>query len=615
MGRKVVECVPNFSEGRDLNKIREITGAIEQVDGVELLDVDPGGATNRTVVTFIGSPEAVAEASFQAVKKASEVIDMREHYGAHARMGATDVCPFVPVSGVSMEDCVNIARVVGRRIGEELKIPVYLYEEAAASPERTNLANVRSGEYEGLAEKIKDPHWKPDFGPAEFNPRSGATAVGAREFLIAFNINLNTTDKRYATDIAFDLRLKGRSKRSGNIHPFYFKGDIVRYEEVRFPCGPCDFIATSLTELEKHYQEVHQLDLKEVLSFFEYEYDEAWLKGKPVKIFGMFDHCKAVGWVIEEYNRAQISINFTNYKLTPPHIVVEEARKLAARMGLIVTGCELVGLIPYPALLEAGKYYLQRQGHSTAVPYPDILEMAIQSLGLREVASFEVEKKVLGLPEPTGKLGRMPIDQFTDEVSRDSVAPGGGSIAALAGALGSALASMDAAITALKPEYEEVFQDMIRIGENAQRLKAELIQIVDRDTEAFNDVFSAQRLPASSPQEMETRSKAIEEGYKKATLVPFKTAELCFQALELCHEVARKGNLNSVSDAGVGAVMASAGVFGAGMNVLINFPNLKDRQFVAELKQKLEFLQDQTNALREEILSLVYSNINKLRKK
>ncbi|MBN2543449.1 glutamate formimidoyltransferase [bacterium] len=615
MERKIVECVPNFSEGRDKGKIKAITDEIEKVSGVQLLDVDPGEATNRTVVTFTGSPEGVSEAAFLAVKKASEVIDMREHYGAHARMGATDVCPFVPVSGATMEDCVRIANEVGRRIGEELDIPVYLYEEAATKPEWRNLAIVRSGEYEGLVEKLKDPEWKPDYGPAKFNPKTGATVVGAREFLIAYNINLNTTEKKYAMDIAFELREKGRSKRQGNIQPFYYKGEIVRYDKGHFPCGPCDFLAGSLEELARHYKDEHNLDLHEVLRFHEYEYDEKWLEKKPVKVSGKYEHVKAVGWYIEEYNRAQISINFTNYKVTPPHIVVEEARKLAADKGLVVTGCEVVGLIPYNAIMMAGKYYLEKQMKSSGLPYRDVIETAIQSLGLNEVAPFEIEKKVIGLPDEPGPIANLSVSGLIDEVSRASVAPGGGSIAALSGALGAALSSMVANITISTPEYDEVFEEMNEIAVEAQKIKDTLCASIDQDTQAFNEVIAALRLPKGTPEDVAFREKAIQDGYKNATLVPLKTAELCYDALKLCRIVAETGNVNLASDAGTGALVAEAGLLGAGMNVLINFPSIKDEKFVEETRNKLKTLQFQAEELKKQILENVYSRIENLKKK
>ncbi|MGD2152020.1 MAG: glutamate formimidoyltransferase, partial [Gemmatimonadales bacterium] len=413
MMEKIVECVPNFSEGRNDAVIGEITGVLEGVQGVRLLDVDPGRDTNRTVVTFVGPPEGVAEAAFGAVKRASEVIDMRRHQGAHPRFGATDVCPFVPVSGVTMEDCAEIARAVGRRIGEELGIPVYLYEHAASVPERRNLAKVRAGEYEGLAEKLKDPAWKPDFGPAEFNPTAGAIAVGAREFLIAYNIDLNTTDRRYANEIAYVLRERGRWKRRGNTEPFYYKGEVVRFpEDGTYPCGPCDFVGESFEALAEHYREAHGGDLRQ-------RYEDLGIDPEnpsgPVFTDGRFTNVKAIGWVIDDYKRAQISMNLTDYKVSPPHEVLEAAREEARKRGIAITGSEVVGVIPFAALRESARFYLRRMQKSTGLPVPDLMETAIQSMGLRDVAPFEAEEKVLGMPSVQGPLVLRPTFDFVNE--------------------------------------------------------------------------------------------------------------------------------------------------------------------------------------------------------
>ena len=425
---QLVECVPNFSEGRDKDKIKQITDSIEKISGVELLDVDIGSDTNRTVVTFIGSPSRVEEAAFQAVKKASEIIDMRKHEGAHPRMGATDVCPFVPVSDVSMEDCINIANKVGKRIGEELKIPVYLYENAATTDDRQNLSTIRAGEYEGLKKKLGEENWKPDYGSTKFNARSGATAVGAREFLIAYNINLNTTDRTYANEIAYEIRERGRWKRTGNIEPFYYKGDVVHFEEGKYPDGNSDFVGSSLDELSKHYKETTGKDLRE--RYLSLGLDPDNLIGKPVYKDGKFTNVKGLGWVIPEYNRAQISMNLTNYKIAPIHHIFDAACEEAKKRGLRITGSEIVGLIPYDAMKMAAEHYLLRMHKSSGLPVPDLMNVAVQSLGLCDVGDFNPKDKVLGMPKVDGDLANRVTFDFVDEVSRDSPAPGGGSVAA-----------------------------------------------------------------------------------------------------------------------------------------------------------------------------------------
>jgi glutamate formiminotransferase/formiminotetrahydrofolate cyclodeaminase len=583
--KKIVECVPNFSEGRDATIIKQITDQIDSVKGVTLLDVDPGEDTNRTVVTFIGSPEAVKEAAFRAAKKAAELIDMSKHHGSHPRMGALDVCPFVPVAGVTMNDCVAIAKEVGQRIGEELQIPVYLYEYSATRPERKNLAAIRAGEYEALPQKLADPNWKPDFGPAAFNPKSGATVVGARDFLIAYNININTTDKRYADDIAYALRERGRHKRRGNVSPFYYKGDLVKFEAGKFPCGPCDFVAKSFEELAGHYREVHGQDLR--ARYQELGYHEGDLVGKPVYDDGKFTHVKAVGWVVEKYRRSQISINLINYKITPGHAVLEEAREQARHRGIVVTGSEIVGVVPYAAMLESGKYYLRRMQKSTGIPYRDIIETAVQSMGLRDVAEFDLDKKVIGLPVAEGPLVNKKVVDFVDEVSRDTPAPGGGSIAALAGALGAALAAMVANLSIGKPEFDRDYEKLNALAEKAQAIKDQLIAAVDEDTQAFNAVLDAMRMPKDMPEQQAARREVIEAGYKHATQVPLRTAQLCREALDLCLAAAKSGNMQMISDAGVGALVAHAGVKGALYNVRINLPHIKDKKFAEEMQAQL----------------------------
>jgi glutamate formiminotransferase/formiminotetrahydrofolate cyclodeaminase len=604
--KKVIECVPNFSEGRDLAVIRQITDAIEAVQGVRLLDVDPGESTNRTVVTFIGEPEPVREAAFRAVQKAADLIDMSTHQGEHARFGATDVCPFVPVAGATMEDCAEIAREVGQRIGEELGIPVYLYEHAASTPERRNLADVRSGEYEGLKGKLARPEWKPDFGPAAFNARSGATAVGAREFLIAYNINLNTTDRRYANEIAYEIRERGRWKRSGNIEPFYYKGDVVYFEEGKYPDGNSDFVGGTFEELAKFYQERYGSDLSE--RYKAIGLDPENLAGCPVYKDGMFTHLKGIGWVVDDYHCAQVSLNLTNYKITAPQDVLEAARELAVQRGIVVTGSEVVGVVPFDAMQHAGCFYLQRMQKSTGIPARDIVTTAVQAMGLSDVAEFDIDKKVIGTPVADGPLVNLNINEFVDEVSRDTPAPGGGSIAALAGALGSALASMVANLSIGKGEFDSRYDELCRLAGNAQAAKDELIRAVDADTEAFNEVIAGMRMAKDTPEQIDLRSRTIRAGYKSAARVPLRSAQLCRQVLDLCQAAADIGNQAVMSDAGVGALMAYAGVQGAIHNVRINLPHTRDDAFVAEMTETLGDLLSESRDICEGIQRQVESS-------
>ncbi len=588
MPQPIVECVPNFSEGRDQAVLKEITDAVEAVSGVKLLDVDPGANTNRTVVTFVGPPEAVEEAAFRAVARASELIDMRRHRGEHPRMGATDVVPFVPVSDIGMDDCAEIARRVGRRIGDDLRIPVFLYEHAASRPERRNLSRIRSGEYEGMAEKLRDPEWRPDFGPAELNPTAGVTAVGAREFLIAYNVDLNTTDRRYANDIAYRLRERGRWKRTGNVEPFYYKGDVVRFPaDGRYPCGPCDFVAASFEELEAHYREAHGGDLRERYAALEIDPEHP---SGPVFDDGLFKDVKAIGWVIEDYGRAQISMNLTNYKVSAPHEVLEAAREEARRRGVVVTGSELVGLIPYDAVRRAGHYYLRRMMKSTGVPVPDLVETAIQSMGLRDVAPFDPKEKVLALPTVDGPLVLRPTHDFVDEVSRDTPAPGGGSVAALAGSLGSALASMVANLSVGKGSFDQHYEALCAVAERAQDVKDALVRAVDEDTRAFDAVLAGMRMPQDSEAEKAERARVIQEGYRQATQVPLATAERCLEAMKLCAEMAGLASAQMISDVGTGALMAHAGLKGAAYNVRINLPSIRDESFRGEVRARLDAL-------------------------
>lgn len=608
MAHQVVECVPNFSEGRDLTKIRQITDAIEAVPGVKLLGVEPGADTNRTVVTFIGSPDAVAEGAFRAIAKAAQVIDMSAHSGAHPRMGATDVCPFVPVEGVTMEDCAAIARKVAERVGRELEIPVFLYEAAATRPERRNLANIRRGEYEGLPQKLQDPEWKPDFGPARFNAKSGATVIGAREFLIAYNITLNSSDKNHATDIAFELREKGRVARAGKIEPYYFRGDLMFYEEGKLPCGNCEHIAKTHDELRRHCSERHGYELDTLLRAN--EIDPSKIIGQKVHRGGMFRECKAIGWYVAEFGRAQISINLTNPSVTPPHVVFDAARELARTRNLVVTGSEVVGLIPYKYLYEAGKHYLRAQGRTAGLPVRDVLNTAVFSLGLNDVAPFEIEKKVIGLPQrPANALADMTIRNFADEVSRDSPAPGGGSIAALAGSLGAALAAMVANLTHGKAGTEDKDEKLSAIAERAQEIKDKLTNAIDDDTNAFNAYMEARRLPTGTPEEKALREAKMLEGLKSAVDVPWQTASLSFEAMRLARQSAELGNPASITDAAVGAQMGFAGVRGGVWNVIINLKDIKDPPYVESMRGKCQELIAQAAALLAETTTFVDKRI------
>jgi glutamate formiminotransferase/formiminotetrahydrofolate cyclodeaminase len=550
-------------------------------------------------VTFIGAPEPVAEAAFRAVQKAAELIDMSRHQGEHARFGATDVCPFVPVSGVTMGECADVARAVGRRIGDELGIPVFLYEHAASHPERRNLADVRAGEYEGLEKKLAKPDWQPDFGPAAFNRKSGATAVGAREFLIAYNINLNTTDRRYANEIAYELRERGRWKRSGNIKPFYYKGSVVNFAEGVYPDGNSDFVAATFEELANYYQDSYGRDLYE--RYRRIGLDPANLAGSPVYKDGLFTHLKGIGWVVEDYGCAQVSLNLTDYKVTPPEAVLEAARELAQQRGMVVTGSEIVGVVPFDAMLGAGRYYLQRMQKSTGMPARDIVTTAVQAMGLSDVAEFDIDRKVIGLPASTGPLAGLDVGAFVDEVSRDTPAPGGGSIAALAGALGAALASMVANLSIGKGEFDERYGELCELAEKAQAAKDDLVRAIDADTDAFNEVIAALRMAKDTPEQVAVRAEAIRAGYKSAARVPLHTAQRCREVLDLCQAAADIGNQAVMSDAGVGSLMAYAGVQGAIHNVRINLPHTKDDAFIETMQSTLGQLLSESKTLCDEI--------------
>lgn len=558
---RLVECVPNFSEGRNTAVIDAITGEINDVDGAHLLDVDPGKDTNRTVVTFVAEFDCAVEAAFRMIRKASETIDMSKHSGAHARMGATDVCPFVPVAGVTMDDCVELARRLGERVGDELGIPVYLYEEAATADDRHNLASVRSGEYEGLAAKFKDPHWKPDFGPAEFNPRWGATAIGARKFLIAYNIDLNTRSSKIAHDIAMTIREAGRNKRDA-------KGKFVRDEN-----------------------------------------------GAPVKAPGTLRSAKAVGWYIDEYERAQISINLTDFDVTPPHAAFDECVRQAEARGIRVTGSELVGLIPLEAMLQAGRHYLEKAGVSTGVPEAQIIETAIQSLGLRDVAPFDPRQKIIEYRVAAATpLVDLRVASFVDLTSTDAPAPGGGSVAALMASMSGALTSMVANLTVGKKGYKEVQDEMKDVAPKAQVLKAAFLKAVDDDTNAFDAVMDAMKLPKKTEEEQRHRTEAIERATKDAVEVPLGVLLRCREALPLVESVAAKGNVNSLSDAGVAALALRAAAGGALLNVLINLPGLTDREYIESTRKEgvaaLEEVKDRCHAVVMKVIATLNDSLN-----
>jgi glutamate formiminotransferase/formiminotetrahydrofolate cyclodeaminase len=551
--QKIIECVPNFSEGRNMGLIEKITSEISQTEGVVLLDVDPGKDTNRTVVTFVGSPEGVKEAAFRAIKKASELIDMQQHSGAHPRMGATDVCPLIPVSGVTVEECVSLAREIGRRVGEELSIPVYLYEEAATRPERKNLAAIRKGEYEALPEKMKDPGFAPDFGPARFNARAGATVIGVREFLLAYNINLNTRDQKAAHDIALTIRESGRAKRDR-------QGRIVKDEQ-----------------------------------------------GRTVKLPGLLQQCKAVGWYIDEYGYAQISMNLTNYKVTNLHQAFETVDKEARKKGLRVTGSEVVGLLPKEALLQAGRYFLKKQGKNRGVPEKEILHTAILSLGLNDTTPFDPEEKIIEYrirPQQKGLAG-LSVKEFADELSSDSPAPGGGSVAALSGALSAALSSMVANLTYGKKGFERKNSLMEETASEAQEIKRRFLGLIDRDTEAFNAFMAAMKMPKKSDEEKALRDRAMEEAAKEATRIPLETLRQTERLCELASVVGRKGNPNAASDAAVAAVMAEAAAESAALNVMINLPGISDSRFTAEAARETEEILGRVKKERKRIVNAV----------
>ncbi|MGI8820677.1 MAG: glutamate formimidoyltransferase [Chthoniobacterales bacterium] len=559
--QKLIECVPNFSEGRDLAIIRQITAAIEAVDGVALLNVDPGASTNRTVVTFAGTPEAAVEAAFRGIQKAAELIDMRKHTGAHPRMGATDVCPFVPVSNVTREEAIACARQLAKRVGEELQIPVYLYENAARDPARANLSIIRAGEYEGFAEKMKGTAWQPDFGPAIFNEKSGATVIGAREFLVAYNVNLNTRSTRRANSVAFDVREHGR----------------VQTEDGT-PTGKKVFDA----------------------------------EGQPMRIPGKLKQVKAIGWYVEEYGMAQVSMNLTNISETPLHAAFDACEEAATARGLRVTGSEIVGMLPKQALVDAGRHYLRKQKWSEGASEEELIEVAIRSLGLNELKPFDPKERIIEWKLATASaksLVQMNLRAFCNETLSDSPAPGGGSVAALLGALGVSLGGMVANLSAGKRGWDEKLTYFSDSAVYAQQLKDELLFLVDEDTAAFNKVMAAFGLPKDSAAEKAVRSEAIQEANKYAAEVPLRVMRTAAKAYPLLTEMAENGNPASISDVGVGLLAVRACIEGAGMNVRINLSGFKDEAAKAELASEMSALRAASDQQFEKIMPAIAAKL------
>ena len=559
--KQLIECVPNFSEGNDLTIIKQITDRIESVEGVRLLNVDPGKATNRTVVTFVGEPDAVIEAAVRAIKLAGELIDMSKHKGEHPRMGATDVCPLIPVSGITMEETAVYAKKLGERVGKELSIPVYLYENAQPNKDRSNLSIIRAGEYEGFFKKIKLPEWKPDFGPNEYDAKRGATVIGAREFLVAFNINLNTTSTRRANAIAFDVREAGRVKREGDP----LTGKII--------LGP---------------------------------------DGKAITIPGTLKSTKAIGWFIEEYGIAQISMNLTNTNITSVHKAFEEVSKSAQEKGIRVTGSELVGIIPLQCLIDAGKYFLEKQERSTGIPEKELIKIAVKSLGLEELAPFKPEERIIEYllkDNSSSKLISMSLHAFADETSTESPAPGGGSIAAYMGSLGVSLATMVANLSSHKRGWDERWKEFSDWAAKGQAYKDTLLHLVDEDTIAFNKIMSALSLPKSTEEEKVNRTNAIQTATKYATEIPFRVMQTTFASMEIIKAMAEIGNQNSVSDAGVGALAARSAVMGAYLNVKINAAGLTDKKWAETIIADGAIIQERTQQLESEILLIVNGKI------
>ncbi len=566
MNRRLIECVPNFSEGRNLQSIRQITDVIEQVEGVKLLNVDPGFATNRTVVTFVGEAESVVEAAFLAIKKAAEIIDMRHHSGEHPRMGATDVCPLIPISGISMEETAKFAQQLAKRVGDELQIPVYCYESAARSPERRNLANCRKGEYEGLKVKIESPEWKPDFGPAFFSDHvahTGATAIGARDFLIAINFNLNTTSTRRANAIAYDVREKGRKKREGDS----LTGKVIKDQQDNVLWTP------------------------------------GTLKG-----------CKAIGWYIEEYGIAQVSMNVTDINATPVHIAFDEVASKAAARGIRVTGSEIVGLVPKRVLIDAGKYYLAMQSRSAGIAEEEIIKIAVKSMGLDDLKPFNAKEKVIEYlieSEVEKRLIDLTCKGFAQETASESTAPGGGSISAYMGSLGAALGTMVANLSAHKAGWDHRWEYFAEWAEKGQKIMDEMLYLVDEDTNSFKMIIDAFGLPKTTEAEKQARSNAIQNATLYATEIPLRTMQVAFSAFDISEAMVKEGIPSSVSDAGVGALALRAAIFGGYMNVKINSHELKDRELANRLVKEAQEIMDKTTEREKEITSLVFKTLDK----
>ena len=551
---KIIECVPNFSEGKDKDKIKEITSLINSFEKVRVLDVDMGFDTNRTVVTIAGQPEFVLEAVFHSIKLASEIIDMSKHSGTHPRMGSTDVCPIIPISNISIDECIDISKALGKRVGDELSIPVYLYESSAIIKSRKNLADIRSGEYEGLPEKLKNKKWRPDYGPAHFNERNGAIAIGCRKILIAYNICLNTSSKRLATDIAFEIREMGRSKREPNSNSNnLLDGNIIRDE-----------------------------------------------KGKAIKTKGLFKDLKAIGWYVDEYKKAQISINLIDYKVSSIHDVFDKVCELAIERGIRVTGSELVGLVPLEAIIDAGRYFLQKQDMPLGIPLDDIIGVAINSLGLNDVAAFEPKTKIIeySIRENSSSLIEMNLENFIDEISRSSPAPGGGSISALAGALSAALLSMVSNLSHNSKLPSSQKQRMNSTGLKAQKLKNDLNILIDQDTIAFNNIIESMRMPSNTTDQNINKKSSIIKAYKYAIETPFDILNLSYEVLLLCNELILSGNKNSVSDAGVASELAYASIRGAYLNIKINLEEFEgSKSFSKEILRKTKNIMDKSKTL------------------
>ena len=561
MNRQLVECVPNFSEGRDMSIIKQITDVIETVEGVKLLDVDPGKTTNRTVVTIAGTPDEVVDAAFLAIKKASEIIDMSKHTGGHPRFGGTDVCPFVPIANITMDETVEYARKLAKRVGEELEIPVYCYENAAFEEKRKNLANCRSGEYEGLPKKFKDPEWQPDFGPAVFNPQTGATAISARNFLVAYNFNLNTTSTRRANAIAFDVREAGRSKREGDS----VKGKIVKDEN-----------------------------------------------GNTVRVPGTLKKTKAIGWFIEEYGVAQISMNMTDISVTPVHVAFDEVNKKAHERGIRVTGSELVGLVPLQAMIDAGNHYLLKQNRSLGIDEREKIKIAVKSLGLDELKPFNPDEKIIEYilnADKNNPLINMKLDDFANETASESPAPGGGSIAAYLGALGVSLGTMVANLSSHKSGWDDKWEEYSKWAEKGQKYKDILLNLVDEDTNAFNKIMDGFRMPKSSAEEKAKRHQAIQDATKGAIETPLQVMRTSYESMEVMLEMAKIGLSASVSDAGVGALAARSAVMGAMLNVKINAPGLEDKDYLNNILAEANEIELKANELEKEILEIVNKKI------